>query len=90
MCRIERDLSQLPANTTQTYNMITGKGRLVFLVTQYPCSGVSVSDLGSTFLDNLNTCESTLKKYVSVWSFIFLMLLFIDWKKINSCWFKKY
>ncbi|XP_058244091.1 multiple C2 and transmembrane domain-containing protein 2 isoform X2 [Hemibagrus wyckioides] len=60
---IERDLSQLPANTTQTYNMITGKGRLVFLVTQYPCSGVSVSDLGSTFLDNPNTYESTLKKY---------------------------
>ncbi|KAK3548644.1 hypothetical protein QTP70_015932 [Hemibagrus guttatus] len=60
---IECDLSQLPDNTTQTYNMVTGKGRLVFLVTQNPCSGVSVSELGSTFLDNPSTYESTLKKY---------------------------
>ncbi|KAK2848147.1 hypothetical protein Q7C36_009829 [Tachysurus vachellii] len=60
---IERDLSQLPANTTQTFNMITGKGRLVFLVTQHPCSGVSVSEMSSTFLENPSTYESTLKKY---------------------------
>lgn len=66
MCRNELDLSQLPANSTQTYNVITSKGRLVFLVTQNPCSGVSISDLGSTSLDNPCTNESILKKYVSV------------------------
>lgn len=76
MCRIERDLSQLPASTTQTFNMITGKGRLVFLVTQHPCSGVSVSEMSSTSLENPSTYESTLKKYVSVWFFIFKMLSF--------------
>ncbi|XP_017321945.1 multiple C2 and transmembrane domain-containing protein 2 [Ictalurus punctatus] len=59
----ELDLSQLPANSTQTYNVITSKGRLVFLVTQNPCSGVSISDLGSTSLDNPCTNESILKKY---------------------------
>lgn len=75
MCRSELDLSQLPANTTQTYNAITGKGRLVVLVTQNPCSGVSISDLGSTSLDNPFTSESTLKKYVSVWSFFFNALV---------------
>ncbi|MCI4379278.1 hypothetical protein PGIGA_G00226080 [Pangasianodon gigas] len=60
---IELDLSQLPANTKQTYNVITGKGRLVFLVTHNPCPGVSISDLGSTSLDNPYTYENTLKKY---------------------------
>ncbi|KAM9480936.1 multiple C2 and transmembrane domain-containing protein 2 isoform 2-T6 [Clarias gariepinus] len=60
---IELDLSQLPANTTQTYNVIAGKGRLVFLVTLNPCSGVSISDLGSTSLDNPYTYETILKNY---------------------------
>ncbi|TSS72715.1 Multiple C2 and transmembrane domain-containing protein 2 [Bagarius yarrelli] len=60
---IELDLSQLQANTTQTYNVITGKGRLVFLVTLKPCYGVFVSDLGSTYLENPSNYESTLKKY---------------------------
>ncbi|XP_046720693.1 multiple C2 and transmembrane domain-containing protein 2 isoform X1 [Silurus meridionalis] len=60
---VELDLSQLPANTTQTYNVIIGKGRLVFLVTQKPCSGVSISDLSSTTVDNPYTYENTLQKY---------------------------
>ncbi|KAI5098254.1 multiple C2 and transmembrane domain-containing protein 2, partial [Silurus meridionalis] len=63
---VELDLSQLPANTTQTYNVIIGKGRLVFLVTQKPCSGVSISDLSSTTVDNPYTYENTLQKYVSL------------------------
>lgn len=66
MCRSELDLSQLPANTTQKYNVTTGKGRLVVLVTQNPCSGVSISDLSSTSSDTTCTYESALKKYVSV------------------------
>ncbi|XP_060779957.1 multiple C2 and transmembrane domain-containing protein 2 isoform X3 [Neoarius graeffei] len=59
----ELDLSQLPANTTQIHNVNTGKGRLVVLVTLNPCSGVSITDLGSTTSENPFTSESNLKKY---------------------------
>lgn len=76
MCRAELDLSQLQANTKQTYKVTTGKGRLVVLVTQNPCSGVSISDLGSTSLDSTCTYESAVKKYVSdCSSFLYALVL---------------
>lgn len=75
MCRSELDLSQLPANTTQIHNVNTGKGRLVVLVTLNPCSGVSITDLGSTTSENPFTSESNLKKYVSVRPFFFNALI---------------
>ncbi|XP_031420278.1 multiple C2 and transmembrane domain-containing protein 2 isoform X2 [Clupea harengus] len=56
---LDIDLSRLPVQQRQLYTRVLdpGKGRLVFLITLTPCSGVSVSDLSSPPLDDLQTSE---------------------------------
>lgn len=67
VCRLEIDLARLPVKQRQLYTRVLdpGKGRLVFLITLTPCTGVSVSDLRSPPLDDLETSERVLDQYVS-------------------------
>ncbi|XP_062403637.1 multiple C2 and transmembrane domain-containing protein 2 [Sardina pilchardus] len=62
---LDIDLSRLPIKQRQLYTRVLdpGKGRLVFLITLTPCSGVSVSDLRSPPLDDVETSERVLYQY---------------------------
>ncbi|XP_051512806.1 multiple C2 and transmembrane domain-containing protein 2-like [Myxocyprinus asiaticus] len=62
---LEIDLTKLPVNQRQLYTRVLdpGKGRLVFLVTLTPCSGVSISDMQSAPLENPRTYEKMLEQY---------------------------
>lgn len=68
VCRLDIDLSRLPVQQRQLYTRVLdpGKGRLVFLITLTPCSGVSVSDLSSPPLDDLQTSERVRDHHVSL------------------------
>ncbi|KAI2653593.1 Multiple C2 and transmembrane domain-containing protein 2 [Labeo rohita] len=62
---LDIDLTRLPVNQRQlyTHELDPNKGRLVFLVTLTPCSGVSISDVQSAPLDNPKTFEEMQEKY---------------------------
>uniref|UniRef100_A0AAY4BLR6 C2 domain-containing protein n=1 Tax=Denticeps clupeoides TaxID=299321 RepID=A0AAY4BLR6_9TELE len=59
------DLSRLPVNQQQLYTQALdpGKGRLVFLVTLSPCTGVSVSDLSSPSSEEHGKWKRMLEQY---------------------------
>ncbi|KAJ8417396.1 hypothetical protein AAFF_G00286230 [Aldrovandia affinis] len=59
------DLSRVPMGPTQLYTRVLGhgKGRLVFLVSVTPCTGVSISDICAPPLDDLREREMHLEKY---------------------------
>ncbi|KAM6981306.1 multiple C2 and transmembrane domain-containing protein 2 [Aplochiton taeniatus] len=61
----EVDLSKVPVSQTQLFSqpLDQGKGRLVFLVTVNTCSGVSISDLCASPLDEPHERENLLDKY---------------------------
>ncbi|KAL1256767.1 hypothetical protein QQF64_012312, partial [Cirrhinus molitorella] len=62
---LDIDLTRLPVKQRQlyTYELDPNKGKLVFLVTLTPCSGVSISDIQSSPLDNPKTFEEMQEKY---------------------------
>lgn len=72
--RFEIDLSRLPINERQFYNHVLdpGKGRLVFLVTQRPCWGVSISDIETATLEKPYERDTILERFVSSSLFIFI------------------
>lgn len=61
----EVDLSGLPANHQQLYTQALeqGRGRVVFLVTLTPCSGVSVTDISAAPLEEPHERDNMLHKY---------------------------
>ncbi|KAG9340749.1 hypothetical protein JZ751_020341 [Albula glossodonta] len=62
----EVDLSRVPLGQNQLFTRVLGhgRGRLVFLVSLTPCTGVSVSDLCTPPLDEPYERETQLEKYV--------------------------
>uniref|UniRef100_A0A7N6F7S8 C2 domain-containing protein n=1 Tax=Anabas testudineus TaxID=64144 RepID=A0A7N6F7S8_ANATE len=61
----EVNLSKIPVDQRQlfTHTLGQGRGRLVFLVTLTPCSGVSISDLCAAPLDEPQERQIQLEKY---------------------------
>ncbi|KAI1904510.1 hypothetical protein AGOR_G00006390 [Albula goreensis] len=61
----EVDLSRVPLGQNQLFTRVLGhgRGRLVFLVSLTPCTGVSVSDLCTPPLDEPYERETQLEKY---------------------------
>uniref|UniRef100_A0A8C9U047 Multiple C2 and transmembrane domain containing 2 n=1 Tax=Scleropages formosus TaxID=113540 RepID=A0A8C9U047_SCLFO len=63
----EVDLSQVPVNQQQlyTHSLVPSAGKVVFLVTMVPCSGVSITDLWAPPLNDPNQREHLMSRYVS-------------------------
>ncbi|XP_036399869.1 multiple C2 and transmembrane domain-containing protein 2-like [Megalops cyprinoides] len=63
MCEV--DLSRVQVNQRQLYTRVLdqGRGKVVFLVTMLPCSGVSISDLCAPPLEEPNEREAMLDRY---------------------------
>ncbi|KAI1889452.1 hypothetical protein AGOR_G00163020 [Albula goreensis] len=63
MCEV--DLSRVPVNQQQLFTRVLdqGRGRVVFLVTLAPCSGVSISDLFAPPLEDPLERDNMLHKY---------------------------
>ncbi|XP_034426718.1 multiple C2 and transmembrane domain-containing protein 2 isoform X1 [Hippoglossus hippoglossus] len=59
----EVDLSRVPLNQRQLFTLVPGKGRLVFLLTRNPCSGVSISDLCAAPLDEPQEQQNQLDNF---------------------------
>ncbi|KAG7473249.1 hypothetical protein MATL_G00093700 [Megalops atlanticus] len=61
----EVELSRVPVGQPQLYTRVLdqGRGRVVFLVTVTPCSGVSISDLCTPPLEDPNERETLLDRY---------------------------
>ncbi|XP_028812800.1 multiple C2 and transmembrane domain-containing protein 2 isoform X2 [Denticeps clupeoides] len=61
----EVDLSGLPVGQRQLYTCVLshGRGRVIFLITLNPCSGVSISDLCAPPLEEPNEREFMYNKY---------------------------
>ncbi|XP_036391429.1 multiple C2 and transmembrane domain-containing protein 2-like [Megalops cyprinoides] len=61
----EVELSRVPVGQSQLYTRVLdqGRGRVVFLVTVTPCSGVSISDLCTPPLEDPNERETLLDRY---------------------------
>ncbi|XP_018594932.1 multiple C2 and transmembrane domain-containing protein 2-like [Scleropages formosus] len=61
----EVDLSQVPVNQQQlyTHSLVPSAGKVVFLVTMVPCSGVSITDLWAPPLNDPNQREHLMSRY---------------------------
>lgn len=77
--RCEVDLCRVPIGKRQlfTHTMEQGRGRLFFLVTITPCSGVSISDLFAAPLDEEQERENQLDNYVSTCTVVYLVSILL-------------
>lgn len=73
--RCEVDVSRLPLNERQLYTHVLdpGKGKLVFLVTQRPCWGVSITDADKPTLAIQEERDAVMEKFVRAFFFFFFL-----------------